>query len=65
MIELFPPVLRHYDNDAFMECDIIIGSIKERIYYSTPIEFEKYLTYERADSFLLAILQYAMKRGRT
>ena len=63
MIELFPPVLRHDNTEAFMECDIIVGSKKIKIYYSTPIEFEKYLLHERADSFLLAILQFAMKEG--
>jgi len=63
MIELFPPVLRHEEKEVFMECDLIAKQSKAKLYYSTPIQFEQYLLHERTDAFLLAILQYAMKKG--
>ena len=46
-----------------VECTILIDNREEVLYYSTPVEWGKYLTFERADAFLLGVLQYAMKEG--
>lgn len=58
-----PPRLIEEDKEVRVECRVIIDNQEEVLYYSTPNEWGKYLTFERADAFLLGVLQYAMKEG--
>ena len=44
-------------------CDVLEGDILHSLYYETDKEFEKYLCYERADSFVLAVFPYALREG--
>lgn len=57
------PLLKDGEIETRVECTILIDNREEVLYYSTPVEWGKYLTFERADAFLLGVLQYAMKEG--
>ena len=63
MLIITPPLLKGDKIETRVECTIAIDGHEEVLYYSTPIEWDKYLTFERADAFLLGVLQYAMKEG--
>ena len=63
MLIITPPILKSGESETRIECTIAIDGNEEVLYYSTPIEWGKYLTFERADAFLLGVLQYAMKEG--
>ncbi len=64
MIRITHPILRTNDTTAFLECDLIYENReKKHLYYSTTLEYAKYLSVERADAFLLGVIQYAMSIG--
>ena len=63
MLIVTTPLLKGDKIETRVECTIAIDGHEEVLYYSTPIEWDKYLTFERADAFLLGVLQYAMKEG--
>jgi len=44
-------------------CDVLEGDILHSLYYETDTQFEKYLCDERADSFMLAVFPYALRKG--
>lgn len=58
-----PRLIETPDNQTMVECTIIVNGVDNNFYYSTPKEWGKYLVYERADAFLLGVLQFAMKDG--
>ncbi len=64
MLRITAPILRANDANVFMESDLVYENGEQKhLYYSTTHEYAKYLTYEKADSFLLGVLQYAMIIG--
>lgn len=63
MIIIPPPTFRIESGNAYIECNVVINGKTKELFYSTTIEYAQYLSWERADAFLLAIIQYAMKRG--
>lgn len=67
MLIITPPHLcitdNCHSNESVVECNIIINNEEKLLYYKTPSEWGRYLTYERADAFLIGVLQYAMKEG--
>lgn len=63
MIKLSHPILRFEKDEVYMECDFIHNDEKKLLWYSTTKEYAKYLSFERADAFLLGVFQFAMSIG--
>ena len=51
MLIVTTPLLKGDKIETRVECTIAIDGHEEVLYYSTPIEWDKYLTFERADAF--------------
>lgn len=54
------PIIEEKKETIRLYSDITLGKIKKRLFYEYPIEYKKYVTYERIDCFLIPIIPYAM-----
>lgn len=63
MIKMSKPYLRTDKDTVFMECEFLYNNEKTTLYYATTPEYARYLSFERADAFLLGILLFAMRKG--
>ena len=55
------PYTKREQGKAYLNCSITLGNVERSVYFCVDAEFEKYLCYERADAFLIGILNIAMR----
>jgi len=64
VLRLSKPKIQQVEGEKVqLYCDVVEGDVLHPLYYETDKEFEKYLCYERADSFVLAVFPYALREG--
>jgi len=62
MITIHQPEIVRVNGRSRLNAVIIIDNEKKDLWYEVDSEYEKYLCYERSDAFLIAVLQYAMRK---
>jgi hypothetical protein len=63
MIIINQPVLSYEDETIKLSSEIEIANQTENLWFQLPREFEKYISSENCDSFLVGILPKAMEMG--
>ena len=64
VLRLSKPTIRQVDDEKVrLCCDVLEGDTLHSLYYETDHAYEKYLCFERSDSFVLAVLPYALREG--
>lgn len=58
-----PRIKRLKKNYSRLTCDISIDKKIKKIWFEVDTKYEKYLTHERADAFLIGILSFAMRNS--
>lgn len=55
------PWVETHEDKAYQKCRISLGDVEREVYFSVPVDFEPYLTYERGDAYLIGLLSMAMR----
>lgn len=63
MIYIGVPKIESNGDKSRIVCDIFIEGVKKNIWFEVEKKYEKYLCTERADGYLIGILNYAMRYG--
>ena len=63
MIIIKQPEVKIIDNKARLQSDIVIDGISKNIWFEVDEKYSQYLCFERADAFVIALLNYAMREG--
>lgn len=64
MITIGKPYIISSGNKAKLISEIEMDGVKKKVFYEVDSEYEKYLCFETADSFLVALLHFAMEQGQ-
>ena len=57
------PYIEKKDNTSYLHSKFLINHEEKDIFFSVDSRYEKYLVDDRADSFIVSILTYAMKNN--
>ena len=64
VLRLSKPTIRQVDDEKVrLCCDVLSGDTLHPLFYEVDKEYEKYLCFERSDSFVLALIPYAIRKG--
>ena len=55
------PYIETQHGKSILHCSVTLGNIEQNVYFSVEEEFGQYLCYERADAFLIGLLNLAMR----
>ena len=63
MIKIGKPEIIETDSKSRLQAELEIDGEKSVVWFEVDNVYGKYLTYERSDAFVIAILNYAMRNG--
>jgi len=63
MIVIGKPYIINDNDKSKLVCDIEVDNEIKKVYLKVESQYEKYLCYERCDSFLIVLFYYAMKNN--
>lgn len=58
-----PNIIRVENNRSRLVCDITVNKKLKQVWFEVDTKYEKYLTNERSDAFLIGILSWAMRNS--
>ena len=61
MIHFHRPYVIYDSDKAILKCDVQIDDFSDTICFWVDKEYGEYLCYERADAYVIAVLNYAMR----
>lgn len=63
MIKIGKPYITKDNEKATLNCFVKIDDKEDNIWFKVDLKFSDYLCHERADAYLIAVLDYAMRHG--